>query len=738
MRRTIVALNHDWFVSSGKMDPSSNRGDVILRNSRSLLDALVHRVNLTPSHPCLWELVQDDTAGKNEQKNSKMSKTTQQESLESLSWQTVYALSSRFGASLRNKFSLERDENVALLMSKASRRSMSADFGCLLVGATPVALYRGQSSESLEPLLEMIDTRVLVIEGGAAHGDWQALVDAVTASDSVRGVVVSDDFYAWRGSAAQADCDERLARQLRADLMMTGAKRRGDVDVLSWPALMHAEVPLPSDAVRAVQRAQRHDSTAAIMFTSGSSGAPKAVRIDNRGMMAWLRAASRYETLPLGEADSTINYMPPSHIVGRLVLGYLGIVNGMQQHLLPTPARVVDYLPSVGATFFGGAPRLFNMLYKGIMSSVAASWAPSRALVRWALAQGDANVRAIETKRERSALELWRFALAKRLVLEPLRVRIFGERMRLLLVGDDRLDADVLRFFWSIGVCSLEAYGLTETVSISHVNTPSHFRLGTVGRPIAGTEQRVDERGELQLRTEARYANYLDGSRYARSTGTRAPLSAGGWIATGDLATIDAQGYATILDRRVHCFSTSAQPDVLVAPAPLAKLVERADALIASAHVHGAGRPHLSAILTPHLRFALQLGASARMLSAAEHRQLLALVPMTGLVDVHTDAGELEALRAAMRRVVASRHYRERMVAAVRASNESIGNEAHCIRRVYLAPFSFFGTELTQTYKVRRLIVEQHFAKQFDRLYDNDDDDDDVDDQGGVYIRQIS
>jgi long-chain acyl-CoA synthetase len=253
--------------------------------------------------------------------------------------------------------------------------------------------------------------------------------------------------------------------------------------------------------------------------------------------------------------------------------------------------------------------------------------------------------------------------LAERLVFAKVRERL-GGRLRVGISGAAPLSTDVMEFFHALGVPVIEGYGLTETASSATVNEPEDFRIGTVGRPVEGAEVRLADDGEILIRSDSVFAGY-----YKEPKATAEALTDDGWLRTGDVGEIDAQGFLRITDRKKDLIITAGGKNI--APQNLENAL-KSSRFVSQAIVVGDRRPYVTALLTLD---------EAEVTSSGRDRQQLA----QELVDaVNSDRTRVEQ-----------------------------------IKRFVILPrdFSQEEGEVTPTLKLRRRVIHDHFADEIERLY---------------------
>jgi long-chain acyl-CoA synthetase len=268
-----------------------------------------------------------------------------------------------------------------------------------------------------------------------------------------------------------------------------------------------------------------------------------------------------------------------------------------------------------------GVPRIFERTYGAIVETARAAGGVKALVVPWALVTGGKYQRALAAGHRPSPAARAQYALARALVLRRLPPLLGCDRLRFFASGSAALQPDVGHALAAAGIAICEGYGLTECSPVVTANDPRAPRIGTVGRAIPGVELKLGDDGELFVRGPGVMLGY-----YEQPDETRAVLR-DGWLATGDIATIDGDGFVRIVDRKRELFKTSGGK--YVAPARVESALLRSP-YIAQAVVLGSDRPHPAALISPNwtaLRGALRVAADAspeRLAPSAEVRAFLA------------------------------------------------------------------------------------------------------------------
>jgi long-chain acyl-CoA synthetase len=385
-----------------------------------------------------------------------------------------------------------------------------------------------------------------------------------------------------------AEDAEQLAKieEVRGDLPdLRHVLTFGELDALAERGREHAAAN-PGELARR-EAAIGEDDLFTYIYTSGTTGPPKACMIRHRNYYAMAAVVDRLEDFFVDE-DVMLLYLPLAHNFGRL-MHLDAVYAGFTLALLPDPYRAADALLQVRPTLFPSVPRVYEKIHGAILAGFDELKGPRRSLLDWALHVGR-RYSALRQARER--IPPWlalQHRLAGALVYSKVKARL-GGRIRLGISGGAPLAKEVAELFYALDILILEGYGLTECTSAATVNRPSRFRFGTVGPALPGVELRLDDDGELLIRTETNFAGYLKDE-----AATQAVLSDDNWLRSGDIATIDGEGFVTIVDRKKDILVTAGGKKV--APQNLENDLKTSK-YISQALAIGDRRPYVTALIT--------------------------------------------------------------------------------------------------------------------------------------------
>ncbi|MFJ3324907.1 AMP-dependent synthetase/ligase [Streptomyces griseus] len=484
----------------------------------------------------------------------------------SLSWgqaaERVYAIAAGLIA-----LGVQPEERVAL--SSATRVEwVLIDLGVMCAGAATTTIYPSTNAEESAFILADSESRILIAE------DAEQLAKArETRADlpDLAHVVVIDP-----AGVEPAEGDPEGWIITLADLEAQGKE-------------LLAKTP---DAVTERVAAITADQLATLIYTSGTTGRPKGVRLphDNWSYMAKATVATGLITAE----DVQYLWLPLAHVFGKVLtsgqieVGHVTAIDGRID-------KIIENLPVVQPTYMAAVPRIFEKVYNGVASKARAGGGAKYKIFQWAAGVAREYAKVSQDNFRRTGKASVPFALgAKHKVADALvfsKIReAFGGRLRACISGSAALAPDIGYFFAGAGVHILEGYGLTETSAASFVNPGEAYRTGTVGKPLPGTEVRIADDGEILLRGPGVMQGY-----HKLPDKTEEVLESDGWIHTGDIGELSADGYLRITDRKKDLIKTSGGK--YVAPAEVEGQFKAVCPFVSNILVHGADRNFCTALI---------------------------------------------------------------------------------------------------------------------------------------------
>jgi len=588
-----------------------------------------------------------------------------------ITWDEFYLRAARVAKGLLD-LGITKGDRVAILGPTQPPWAV-LDLGAQLAGMVSFGIYPKQSVEQARYLLEHSEAKVVFVD------EPKELETVLAAS---KGISTLQAIVPWT---------KELFETYRAR----------DPRIVSFERF--AGEALPDADVRRIQAAMDPNETAILIYTSGTTGPPKGAMISHANILSLLSASAR--ATPFFASDLSLNFLPMAHSAERILGFYARVANGVTGAYAQSTATVLDDLRTVRPTVFGSVPRIFEKAYTKILGEIEKQSPAVRRVFAWALDVGKQRIPYLTTGRPVPFHIEARYKIAERLVFQRIRA-VFGGRVRMMVTGAAPTARMILELFWAAGLPIYEAFGMTEATVITHANRIGAAKLGTVGKVIPPAECKIADDGEILLRGPWIFQGY-----FKQKEATEEAL-AGGWLHTGDVGTIDEDGFLKITDRKKHLIITAGGKNI--SPANVEKAIKDEEPLVSQVHAHGDRRNYLAAILAPSPIETLEWGVPRGL---ATEQDVLRFSKEL----MEDPLGRSEALNVAMAKVVVHPEFRERMRAAVKRGNGKLAQVEHVRRFVILdRDFSQSAGELTPTMKIRRKEVETKYADLFDKVYAQD------------------
>jgi long-chain acyl-CoA synthetase len=549
----------------------------------------------------------------------------------SWTWRQLFDHVCEFALGLR-ELGVRPGDRVGLLLSNRPEFHVT-DLATILLGGIPFSIYYTYAPEQIEFVMGDAEASVLITEQGALE---RALLTRKNLPE-LREVILVD------GAAPEG---VRLVQ----DVVALGRDSTLDVQ----PELDGLEP----------------ESVATIIYTSGTTGDPKGVHITHRNVTASALATEGRVAWP--EDARVISWLPAAHIAERAAHYYLPVIFGAQITCCPDPRLVAQYLPAVQPTWFFAVPRVWEKLKAALESSLPAD----------AMRAVDAAVRKVRLEQNGQPVpeELARAVADADMLFAELRQKLGLAAAGTVNAGAAPTPPEVLEFFHAIGVPVSELWGMSESTGCGCSNPPELIKIGTVGPPAPGIELRLAPDGEILLRGETVTPGYRNQPEQT------AEAIVDGWLHTGDIGTLDADGYLTIIDRKKELIINAMGKNM--SPALIESRLKAASPLIGQACCIGDTRPYNTALIV--------LDPDAAPVWAAHQ----------GIDD--SDLGTLAAdhrVRAAIERGIDAANSRLSRVEQIKKFTIIHGDWLPA------------GDELTPTMKLKRRTISQKYRDLIEAMY---------------------
>jgi long-chain acyl-CoA synthetase len=510
---------------------------------------------------------------------------------------------------------VRRGERV-ILMAPNSLDWAIMDFAILSVGAITVPLYPTFSPREIHYVLGDSGAGLILLEGA---GEWHRM--------GGEGWGVPGDRILLRDAAAAQNAGLR-----------------------HWAALESDGAAIPDTRLEEHLAALQRQQTATIVYTSGTTGWPKGVMLSHGNILSNIEGF--VPLVPLHAGQRLLSILPLSHVFERGTGHFGAYLLGLEVAYAERPDTVLRDMEASHPDIMIAVPRVFQLLYSRVRRGIE----DRPGLLGRFLRRGA----GIDPEGRPAAR--WQRSITRRLLVSNLRKKL-GGRLRFFVSGGAPLDAEIARFFIELGLPVVEGYGMTEASPVIAANPLEAIRPGTVGQFLPNLEGRIAADGEILVRGPSVMLGYWNNESATRET------LVDGWLHTGDVGSLDPDGYLRISDRKKDLIVNSAGENI---PPQKIEMRLMAQALIDQAVVFGDRLPYLMALIFPN-------------------QELL-----KERVGTHADeAATRKAIQAAISTALADLPSHEQ------------------VRRFALLPeaLSEANGELTPTLKVKRRVVAEHYAE---------------------------
>ncbi|MBX3258374.1 MAG: AMP-binding protein [Labilithrix sp.] len=520
-----------------------------------------------------------------------------------------------------------------------------ADVGAILAGAVPAGIYTTNTPEQVRYITDHCEAKV-------AFADTAAQVDKFVAEQ------------------------ERMPH-LEVVVQMLGRPaegKRGRLRVLGWDELLELGDATPESELDARVAAQKPDDVCTLIYTSGTTGDPKAVMISHTNLV-WT-AEAIVKALDFGPNEVSISYLPLSHIAEQMLSIHGPMAMGSLLYFAESLEKLGEALQEVRPTVFLGVPRVWEKIQAKMVAAGAASPPLRKKIAAWARKVGLQAGYAEQRGEARPLL----YPVAKKVVFDKVRQRLGLDRARVCVTSAAPISKDTLEFFLSLGIPILEVYGMSECTGPATYSPPDDFRTGKCGVVLPGAELKIAEDGEVCMRGAHVFKGYLKDPE-----ATKNALDGDGWLHSGDIGTLDEDGFLQITDRKKDLLITAGGENI--APQVL--------------------EGHLKSI--PVVGQAVVVGDRKKYLAA-----LVSLDPER----VRTEAEAAGSPAKTIAEAAKCNTFRKHLQKQIDELNGKLAR-VQTIKKFVVVPteFSIDGGELTPTMKVKRKVVNEKYKVEIESMY---------------------
>ena len=556
----------------------------------------------------------------------------------SLTWAALAARVDALAGGLA-RLGLKRGDTCAIMLSNRPDFHV-VDLAATMLGATPFSVYQTLPPDQIAYVVGDAGARIAVVE--------PAFLPAMLAA--------------------------RRSLPALEHLIVVG----GEAPAGTTP-LAEVEGSQPGFDVEAAWRAVTPDDLLTLIYTSGTTGPPKGVQLTHRNIIACARATQslvRFE-----EGTRVISWLPAAHIAERAAHHYLPIVYGFTITTCPNPRDIVSYLPQVKPNWFFAVPRIWEKMKAGLEARLASLPGEQRTMASQAIAAAREKVRLEQAGRPVPTELAEQVARADASFFSMVRGMLGLDEAVAVNVGAAPTPPEVLEFFHAIGLPLGELWGMSETTGSGTVNPLGRMKIGSVGPAVPGVEIKLGPDGEVFIRGDVVMAGYRN-----LPEKTAEVLDRDGWLATGDVGELDADGYLRIVDRKKELIINSAGKNM--SPANIESTLKGASPLIGQVCVVGDRRPFNTALVVLDADFA-PVWAAQQGLTRATLAELAAEPVMRAAVEEG-----IERANALLSRV-------------------------EQVKKFHIVPGDWApgGDELTPTMKLKRRPIADKYEREIDAMY---------------------
>jgi long-chain acyl-CoA synthetase len=505
------------------------------------------------------------------------------------------------------------------------------DLACMAAGGAPAGIYTTCSPSEVAYIARHAESLVVLVENAE---QWAKIREKRGELPALKHVVT-----------------------------MRGAAKLDDPMVLSWEQFLAKGDPIPEPELDQRVAALEPAALATLIYTSGTTGPPKGVMLSHENL-AWTAALAR-DLCDGTASDVVLSYLPLSHIAEQTFTLHAAATTGYCVYYAESVDKLADNLKEVQPTIFFGVPRVWEKFHSGVSAKLSQATGAKKQLVAWARGVATRVSELANQGEQPPALLGLQYRLANKLIFSKLKPALGLGRARFCVTGAAPIAREVLEFFASLDIVIREVYGQSEDTGPTSLNVPGKTRFGSVGPIIPGVQVRIEPDGEILVKGPNVFMGY-----YKEPEATQETLTDDGWLRSGDLGEIDAEGFLRITGRKKEIIITAGGKNIT--PKNIESALKNHE-LVSEAVVIGDRRKFLSVLVTLDEEAAKRF-QQAEIQSAIER----------AIEEVNRDLARVETIKKFT---------------------------------ILKNQFSIDGGELTPTLKVKRKVVAEKYAQEIDAMY---------------------
>lgn len=562
---------------------------------------------------------------------------------EGIEWAEYHRRIRAFARSLL-KVGLPADGKVAILGFNRLEWLISA-MGTQYIGGVSVGVYSSSSKEEVLYVVDHCDAHVLVVENMERY-------------------------------EKQVKPKRSELSRIKNIVLMTEEKC-SDENVFTFSQFLNYGNDENDQLVDERSKKVAPTDIATMIYTSGTTGNPKSVMLSHKAIAWTVRAV--VDAWSCGPNDKSVSYLPLAHVAEQMLTIYGPIDCGMTCYFIESPEKFKNNIKEIEPTVFFGVPRVFEKMFEGIKNVFSKKDPLTQKVFNHFSKISSDYYLAHHAGKPAGLLNALQYLFAHKIIFPKIKQEIGFGKTRLAMVGAAPISKDILHFFLGIDMPIYEVYGQSENSGPTTISVPGQTKIGTVGKVLKGAEIKIAKDGEILIKGPHVFSGY-----YKDPAATAETLKEG-WLCSGDIGTIDEQGFIKITDRKKDILITAGGKNI--SPQNLESMLKQLP-YVQSAVVVGDNRKYLAALFAPDLesiqRKAKQLGLSVESALSAKNEEVIHQEINEALIKINQKLAPVEQIKK---------------------------------YKLLNKEFSIDSGELTPTMKVKRKFINQKYQQEIAELY---------------------